>query len=313
MDRWRVDMTRRIYVTDEQLGHKCIELQRSDTFYVGGDSTIFVPSERCKYIDKSVCREWIDLNGETIFMTPSEAAKTEMRRSFDPHLSKGSSLFRKGDLPLLDLAAPIYWDGRSKKFKGYYIDINSAYYQIYRWLWLDTLWPRGTGSDLLDFCTMTGLRDLARWKPARNAVIGICRSTTLTTWKGAIVRDQPYKNYHLNPMLWHTVLKVLHDIARFAVSHGAVYVATDGYIFRSRKSFDKMIAMLVDFDLRHKTLIGQTEIKAFGCYRVADRKISRHFHRVEHSRKAKAINNVEPFDSLKTLKWFNVVRDWKGG
>jgi hypothetical protein len=211
---------------------------------------------------------------------------------------------------LLDISPPIFWDGRSRRFWGYYVDLRSAYYNIYRWLWLDTLWPRGTGSPELRFDNLSNIGELYKWKPARNAVIGITRSTTLTTWQGDKVKDQPYKNYHLNPMLWMTVQKVLHDIAREALSLGAVYVATDGYVFKSDRGVSRFVSMLTDYDLDVSTIVGYSEIKCFGCYRVGGKK-TMHFDRMEHSRHATGVHNVEQYDQLKTVDWLSVVRRFR--
>jgi len=80
------------------------------------------------------------------------------------------------------------------------------------------------------------------------------------------------KNVFLSPGLWATIQAILNEIAYEAQRCGAIYIATDGYIFPGSSGANKFIEFLFDNGLRHRESRGYFDIKGWGCYRVAAKK-----------------------------------------
>jgi hypothetical protein len=150
----------------------------------------------------------------------------------------------------------------------YYVDLKSAYWQIYRKLTLDQAWPRGQGQMPL----LPVANALNAWKPARNAVVGITRSYQSVMEMGGKISYRPLKNPYLNPAIWRTIQSVLHELAEAACQMGAVYVATDGYIFREEKGADNFLQLLRNNGLFFRAKEGNGWINGWGRYRVGDKK-----------------------------------------
>ncbi|MCK5014672.1 MAG: hypothetical protein KAS66_12730 [Candidatus Omnitrophica bacterium] len=217
-------MAERYFVTGQEIRQVMRHLQNEGTYFLGSTNSIYVPQGKLKYIDKSVCKNWPDLEGQIRLMPPGEAARTEMIREY-PELKRVGWL--PGHIKLLDQRSPLFYDG-PQIGKLIYIDLEAAYSQIYRNLWLDTPYPRGLGGQ---YPLATIAHRLKDWKIARNSVIGIARSTTLVAYRGTRRITVKTKNRFLAPGLWATVQSLLHWIACQAIECGAVYVNTDGYIF----------------------------------------------------------------------------------
>lgn len=198
-------------------------MKAAGIYFVAGSSSVYVPSTRTKLIDAAVAREWPDGNGELVPMSPGEAARTEITRLY-PNLRKVG--WAPGHVKQFDWRPPLYCPGPVRgRFVQY--DLTSAYWQVYRWLWLNTPYPMGYGTlPLMDIA----LR-LENWKQARNALIGVIRSRGAVAYKGPRRIDLKTSNNYLSPGLWATVQSVLHCIAVRAIEFGALYINTDGYIF----------------------------------------------------------------------------------
>jgi len=212
------------YVTPEELRLVQKHLMDTDSYFIAGSSSIFVPKGKQKYVNKNVCKPWPDLHGQSRLTTPGQAARLELARQW-PKLKKVG--WPAGDISLLSARSPMHYTGQVSG-DLVYIDLDSAYAQIYRNLWLDTMYPRG-------YYGKYPLRNIAdtleTWKAARNALMGIARSTEAVAFRGHQRIKIRTENKYLSPALWATVQEVLHVVAAKAVELGAVYINTDGYVF----------------------------------------------------------------------------------
>lgn len=241
-------------------------LQSREIYYIAGHTSIFVPSRQEKYIlshrkdGTPVARIWPNGGGEKILMSPGEAARTELERAF-PSLTRIG--WRADNIKQLDWRSPMLFNGPYKG-KGVYIDIKSAYWQIYRKLWLDVAFPCGYGR--LDLSPVA--ESLKDWKAARNAVVGISRSRQATGVKGLKTVNLSTVNPFLSPGLWATVQAILNALAFEAERFGAIYVATDGYIFPVWSNVWEFQEYLYNLGIDYRQVSGDVNIKAFGAYRV---------------------------------------------
>lgn len=210
-----------------------------------------------------VCRFWLNLEGQQVLMSPGEAARVELERAF-PKLKRVG--WNAAQLPLFDWRWPMLFTG-PQKGKGCYVDLVGAYHQLYKRLWLDCAFPCGYGT--LDLWPVA--QQLMSWKSARNALVGICRSREVMGVKGfktvALVTSNPY----LSPNLWATIQAILNEIAFFAESLGACYIATDGYIFPEVSQANLFKERLYDWGLGFRSTTGSFDIRAWGSYQFRDK------------------------------------------
>lgn len=239
-------------------------LRRTGTYYVAGSNTVSVPSYGIKYLDEAAVKPWPNLQNEPEPMTPGEAARTELGRAFPGLRRVGWS---GPMIKLLDKRPPMHYTGPAVG-EFVYLDLKSAYWQLYRPLWLDTSWPRGYRGKY----PLYGVADrLEKWKPARNAVIGIARSRYVWGQRGDKRLMLSFTNHYLSPGLWATVMDMVHWIARRAIFHGAIYVNTDGYMFRAdnvhhiRRFQEWLERKHLVYELRAE---GQGEIRSWNSYKV---------------------------------------------
>lgn len=245
-------------------------LQVRNIWFIAGINSLYVPSKGLKYLmvtnkkGEKICRDWPDLDGEMVLMSPGEAARTELKREF-PDLTRVG--WQRSHIALLDARWPMYCVGPVQSPRGQYIDLKGAYHTIYSRLWLDVSFPNGYGTLSLDKIAQR----LAEWKGARNSLIGVIRSRDATGVRGFKTIPMQTTNPYLSPGLWSQVQAVLNDVARYAVKLGAVYVATDGYIFPSYKQAERMEEQLFNWGFPYRTVKGDIDIKGWGCYRVGSK------------------------------------------
>lgn len=271
-------------------------LQREGTYFVGGTSSIWVPKGRLKYIDKSVCNHWPDLDGQTRLMTPGEACRTELQREW-PDLKKVG--WHRGMQSLFDKRSPLHYTG---PFSGrmVYIDLVAAYSQIYEKLWLDTSYPRGYFGRYPLAGVAGRLKD---WKQARNSLVGIVRSREMVAYRGTKRITIKMKNKYLSPGLWATVQGLLHWIANSALLFGAIYVNVDGYIFKDDESDDWVHFMewLGYREVRHTIrTAGMGEIVGWNNYVIGTSRTQA--NKLGLITKSKEFSNVNKNDD--TYRWW---------
>jgi hypothetical protein len=283
----------RIYLPVRMLIAKAAELAEQDVSFVHTSHSIYVPKGNIKFLAEEDCSYWEDLNGRSVRMTPGEIARTELTREF----GKPKIWVKKSDFDKLDMPPPTYYDGRVREGKLWYVDMKSAYWQIYRHLWLDVLWPRGTGQ-----LPLKNVADrLAGNKLARNAVVGISRSRLIFMDTPTGTKRLYFHNHFLNPSLWRTIQSVLHEVATEAIERGAFYVATDGYLFDNLDGFDSFLDYLDKNLFAYQTEAGKGYVRGWASYKVGRKQTK------VKAREAKPLDKVKK-DERGTVEWLRRLK-----
>lgn len=265
------------------------DLASHEVFAIVGHDSVWVPSQQTKYVNRTRTRDWPNVDGEVLPMTPGEAAREELKREF-PGVSLRA---RKRDFVHLDISPPILYTGPHNG-DMFYIDLKSAYWQIYQRLALDVCWPRGQGTLMLKPIAAR----LYEWKTARNSLVGVTRSHQITALKGGRLVWQRMHNPFFNPHLWRHIQEVLHEIAAEAVAHGSIYIATDGYIFTRAKGWWRFRRFLSRHGLHYTEASGFGWVRGWGSYHIEGFKTTKR----QNDSVAKIDNLVMP-DERRTLKW----------
>ena len=152
--------------------------------------------------------------------------------------------WRKEEMPLLDHRPPKVFLYPVVGEIGY-IDIKSAFLQFYQFLYLHSDYPYKRQKYPLyelaqEFKAMPG----EKYKTARNAVVGICRSTQ----NKYVCQDKVWytrkQNKFLSPTLWAQLMGILNQIGRQMIDYGAVFINCDGYAFLNLEGYYKAIEFL---------------------------------------------------------------------
>lgn len=261
---------KRYYLEHDQFRFMRLWLQHREIYFISGTNSLTVPSRQEKYIQynrpdgSKVCRLWPDENGEMIELTPGEAARAELRRTF-PGLRRVGWMAEH--IRLFDWRWPMLYTGPSSGY-GAYIDLKGAYHQLYSRLWLDTAFPCGYGQLSL----MVIADRLKEWKSARNSLIGVTAGRRVIGVKGYKSIPLSTSNPYLAPGLWATIQAILNELAYEAKRLGAIYIATDGYIFPDLLQAQHFEELLYDSGLKYRKGVGNYEIKAWGSYSVQGKK-----------------------------------------
>lgn len=224
-----------------------------------------VVEKKLKIICEEACRSFVNpFTNELELMLPGQAVKLHLNYYYDKiDVNKNQKKLRN--------RAPEYYIGKILNKPLVYIDIVSCYYQIYRHLWLDIMFPCGAGKQSLGLIA-DKLKD---WKSARNSLVGFTYSNSFVLIRPkCLPRDIKPKhtinvnNYYYNPALWYTVNYFLHELANIALHCGAVYIATDGYIFPTISKHKEFINTLSYLGLDYKTINGVGSILGWQSYRI---------------------------------------------
>lgn len=239
-------------------------LIHQETYFISGSNSMYVPSERRRYINERIARTWPNLDGIPELMTPGAAARVELQRAF-PDLKRVG--WRPKMIQLFDHRPPMLYTGPHNG-DMVQVDLKSAYWQIYRLLWLNTPYPRGFGSLSL----MPVAEALEGWKQARNAVVGLCASRETVGIRGKKRYALKTRNQFLSPGLWASIQMILHTIAHVAAMCNALYINTDGYIFYSNSLWQAFTEWLNGEGLMWEFKgIGDGTITGWNSYKVGDR------------------------------------------
>lgn len=281
------------FITGNELRQIGSTLKRDGIYHIAGTHSISVPSSKQKYTDRAAVKNWPDEDGQYRLMTPGEAARNELKRAF-PDLKRVG--WNKHHISLFDKRVPLHYSGPATG-DMMYIDLDGAYHQIYRRLWLDTPWPCGYYGRYPMKNVADGLKE---WKAARNAVIGICRSRSVVGIKGSKRYNLSVKNDYLSPKLWASVQDLLHLVAGVALSCGAIYINTDGYVFPDSQADNPIwfIEWLTKMDFAFSIRdTGPGEILGWNNYRI--NRAETKAHKLKLKPYSKEFSNVE----TKSKRW----------
>ena len=171
--------------------------------------------------------------------------------------------WRKDEMALLDARPPrLFLSEISGEL--YYVDIKSAFAQFYQFLYLHSEWPFKRQKYSLRSVAV----ELWDKKIARNAVIGLTRSTQNKWIHGEKVWYTQKRNPYLSPTLWGQITGILNQIARQMIEFGAVWINTDGYIFLKEFQYRQAIWYLLDHEIICAHGAGEGFIKALQNIRV---------------------------------------------
>lgn len=283
----RRKMKSRMVLTEGEFIRARDELINQGTYFTAGHSSLYVPSTQTKYLNEKATRNWLDLDGEIVPMTAGEAARTELERAF-PTLKRVG--WQPKEVVLLDARSPCHYAGQASG-EMVYVDLKSAYHQIYSCLWLDTCYPRAIYGQ---YALKGVAHALKHWKAARNGVLGICRSRYLVGFRGHKRIEMQIKNKFLAPPLWATVQDTLDWIAAEAIERGAIYVNTDGYLFPMTGDFEGFFDYLADHHLRYKIRAqGEGDVRGWNAYKVGSFETMPYKLSLPNSKSGKEFSNVK--------------------
>lgn len=180
-----------------------------------------------------------------------------------------------------------------------YVDIKSTYYSIVLNLGWDVGYAPGRwlvpGRAPIDF-------PLPSDKSARNYLVSIGVSAGVTVWTGHKFQYLKGNNPHRNRGLWSVVMDTLHAIAECAISLGACYVHTDGYIIPTDRA-DVLIERIASFGLTANVRAsGPAYVFGIGNYKVGEKQtLGFDPYRLQHS-----FDNLYKVDSrwlLRNIDW----------
>ncbi len=290
----------RVLLAERPFKEVLAALIKSEVYFIAGAVTLYVPSTRTKYLLQKACKLWPTETGEIIYMPPGEAARTELKKAF-PDIKRIG--WAKKHIVLFDKRPPLMYSGE-KRGEMTYVDLKGAYHQIYGRLWLDAPYPRG----LMGRYPLRGVaNELETWKAARNSVIGISRNRHVTAMRGKKRIQLSVKNLYLSPFLWGTVQEILHWIAGEAITRGAIYVNTDGYIFNSTANSDSFFQFLLDNNLVATIrTMGEGHIAGWNKYRIGDKQTAG-YKNPDLFSTTKEFSNVGP-NGLWAAFWGRVYR-----
>lgn len=191
-------------------------LHRSEATWRDCRSSVIVPSWGECIARSDVCY------GQ---QTASQIAYTCLRSNFPGLALK----WQQSEMKLLDSRVPQVYNGL---YSGplYYLDIKSAFAQLYKHLFLHSRFPFKSQK----YSLQPVAEQLWDMKVARNAVVGQCRSTQNKWATRHKVWYTPKHNKFLSPTLWAQLTGILNQVAVQMLEYGAVWVNTDGYLFTKR-------------------------------------------------------------------------------
>ena len=290
----RLEDGHRAYFDFQQMMTMKNWLRRDNKTFVEGQDSLYCLNSKIKYILKDNCILWTNLKGEEFLMTPGEIARVELERAF----GRSMRLPERRRLNLLDVKPPRYWDKQVyEDCHLFYTDLNAAYWQCWRLLTLDCVWPRGMGE--------AGMLEIAHrlkdYKPARNAISGITMAHEARMFCNGEFISQPFFNPWFNPAIWAHLQAFVHEVAIQAVCYGSIYIATDGYFFRDSLHWDRFNSWLDNNGLAYKTEQGEGYLTSWGSYKVGEKKTKR-----KHYKSVMDHTNLVPHTGM--VKWMEKRR-----
>lgn len=176
---------------------------------------------------------------------------------------------RRPMLEHLRTPPPLYWDGNREPRELAHVDIVACYHTLASMMSLDTWYIPGTAWGTGHYRWL-GADEIRPYKLARNAAIGLARSTSFRFLEHGKARaTPPQANRFLAPGMWGAMQDVLHCIAGEALRRGATHIHTDGYLLPPGEA-GRFAAWVADrFHLECTVEISPTEVTSLGGMRSA--------------------------------------------
>lgn len=280
-------------------------LMRQRIFFMKSPHSTYVPTLKTKYILDKVVREWPDIWGEVLPMAPGEAARTELRR----HIGDiGRVGWRGKDVKLFSWRWPMFC---IEPFEGYatYIDLKAAYWQIYRKLCLDCIFPNVQGKLSL----LPVANALYGWKLARNSVIGVTSNRRALACKDGQTISITTRNRYLSPHLWATIQAILNELAYLALQHKAFYCLSDGWFFPMGEDVDNFCTELQMLGIDYRKVNGFCHVRGWQSYHFEGHKTTEIYKKgLFGGRMFRSIRLQNPWEPMNLTKyWAFVIRERK--
>lgn len=229
----RDDLLQRIEIAEAEHGWQrkwvddpfSLVSKESHNIYLGHDK-VTDAGNRVRYLRKGIYP-----------VTRGELAREYLKYSMECS-DKTRLIVTKKSLPLLDLTPPLYFVGYGESTVGPWamIDITAAHFSIYRNLTLDSRYqPNETLT--LGSIPFPQTDEWGMDKLARNAVMGIVTSRSVSqVWYGHL-RMIPTRNYFLAPSVHGYVMDCMHAIARDMVeTFGSPWWYIDAFVVRQGRA-----------------------------------------------------------------------------
>jgi len=270
---------------------------RSDKQRVQFDYEEFFTSERYKDFERLAIGTMTvtDMKTKTRYIDSSlwpytewELAREYLRWIFESQAGERTKRvgWNRETFRMLKVHQPLFFE-RPERGELCYLDISSAYWQLYNCLTLDVYfnpWRKAFGLGQIRFLCKDWLR---AQRTVRNALIGIVRSKehyeyhpAARTGKG-VVRLKPGSpwvirrtyNKFLAPELWGFIVFYLHQIAAFLhANYDIFYIHTDGYILPQPQARDAIEAVMDRFKVSLAVkAAGHGEVTGIGRWKIEDR------------------------------------------
>lgn len=196
---------------------------------------------------------------------------------------------------LKDMSHPLFF--KPYIGQGLYIDLKSAYWQIYSKLPIHFYFNGEIFTGRSDVIGQIAPDDWKDYKLARNSLAGLFRADSVARIRNYRIEKDMCNPPTFSPSHWGFIQSILHWIAAVAVQHGAVYVYTDGYIFPENSPYEAFTRFLdgqsIRWDVKAK---GRTSVTGIGRYEIGDFK-------------TKSTSTCEPLD--KVSKGVNMEKNWQ--
>lgn len=206
--------------------------------------------------------------------TPAEVARDYLKVAYPGRLR---AFKEQAQAFISERGNPIYYQpSAGKHFR--YIDLKGAYWQLMNVLGWDVDYHPGQwlspGRAPYDF-------PAPNHKQSRSALVTVCQPGTVTIWNRGKFHEERVSG-KVNQAIMRAINDILHLIALDAVTMGAVYVNTDGYIFPAERSAPFEDRLTKRWRLKWEIKAeGEGIVTGIGSYRVGER-ITKRYSTIVH-------------------------------
>lgn len=204
-----------------------------------------------------------------------EGAKAWMRALLQEHRSprwQGKPFRRQQqDRAWLTSLAPL-WLPREWPAERWWIDLDTAYLQIFQPFSLDCVYRRSSGEVGIGWTPFEDADLTKTNKRVGAALVGHCRRTRSWIMQRGQISSAPQSNFWLQPHLYAMVHDTLHAVALDMIADGAAAVKTDAYCFPTLEQAEHgMVRLLADWRLTSKLTDQSGGVRAYRRLEDLDR------------------------------------------
>lgn len=222
-------------VTDLQVMEPVIKAKPGRRLIMGS-GTLSDPDSKTKWLDRSILSA---VNPQERPFAASDYARAYLtscreRQGYARGMRDARAIpFRRHQAAYFNVGSPSLFRGRVEDTDLAYVDICSAYHQIYSDLSLDVEYQREKGLVLNGRCRFLDPIELGADKAVRNTLIGLTHPMRLHIWRDGTTTQVRCRNEWYAPQLWALIQDTLHCAMADVLSvlgHSVHYVNVDGLI-----------------------------------------------------------------------------------